>query len=151
MTSSDLLPTSLLEETHISPTVTVEDAQRFFEQHGIFYAPDAEVGRLVATLGSEAVHRKRLQTIIGPFADSFCFTLGPDPTKFYASTISKNPDHRVIVYMWGKGGHCEFSEGSHLGELKGVPASNGLVQVPYAWLKKRELPDRTVKFENGGM
>ena len=58
MTSSDVFPPSLLEETHISPIVTAEDAQRFFEQHGIFYAPDAEVGRLVATLGTEAVHKK---------------------------------------------------------------------------------------------
>ena len=54
----DPLPPSLLEETHISPTVTIQDAQRFFEQYGIFYAPDANIGRLVATLGSEAVHGK---------------------------------------------------------------------------------------------
>jgi hypothetical protein len=52
------LPPSLLEETHISPLVTTEDAQRFFEQYGIFYAPDANIGRLVAELGSEAVHGK---------------------------------------------------------------------------------------------
>jgi hypothetical protein len=89
--------------------------------------------------------------IIEPFAESFCFTLGPDPKSFYASTITDNQDHRVIVYMWGKGTHCEFSEGSHVGELKGAPASNGLVQVPYSWLKKRNLPDRTIKFEDGGM
>lgn len=54
----DPLIPSLLEETHISPIVTIDDAQRFFEQYGIFYAPDANIGRLVATLGSEAVHGK---------------------------------------------------------------------------------------------
>ncbi|KAK5805915.1 hypothetical protein VI817_000173 [Penicillium citrinum] len=153
---------SFLEEARISSTVTTEDAHKFFEEHGVFYAPDPEIGRLVATLGSEAVHGKvrmerfpirdsRLRAIMGPFAESFCFTLGPDPKSFYASTITDNADHRIIVYMWGAGSHCEFSDGSHIGELKGAPASNGLVQVPYSWLKKRNLPDRTVKFEDGGM
>lgn len=74
MTSSDSLPTSLFEETHISPTVTAEDAQIFFERHGIFYAPDAEIGRLVATLGSEAVHGKvRMERF--PIRDSVCTAL----------------------------------------------------------------------------
>jgi hypothetical protein len=76
MTSSDSLPTSLLEEACISPTVTAEDAQRFFERHGIFYAPDAEIGRLVATLGSEAVHGKvRMRRF--PIRDSVYTTIKP--------------------------------------------------------------------------
>ena len=66
-------------------------------------------------------------------------------------TITESPDHRIFVYMWGKGAHCEFSEGSHVDVLKGLPAANGLIQVPYAWLKKRNLPDKTIKFEDGGM
>ncbi|KAI2791738.1 hypothetical protein POX_c04615 [Penicillium oxalicum] len=162
MTSLDSLLPALFEESRVSPAVTVDDARQFFETHGIFYAPDAEIGQLVATLGSEAVHGKvrmgrfpirdvRLQYIIKPFSESFCFTLGPGPGSFYASTTTETPGDRVTVYMWGKKTHCEFSERSHVGELKGAIASNGLVQVPYSWLRKRGLLDKTIRLEDGGM
>ncbi|KAJ5469734.1 hypothetical protein N7539_007687 [Penicillium diatomitis] len=162
MTSPASLLSSPFEETCISPAVTVGEAQGFFEKHGIFYAPDAEIGSLVAKLGSEAVHGKirmerfpirdtRLRAIIEQFTPSFCFTLGPDPCSFYASTITENPNHRAVVYMWGRRTQCEFSERSHVGELKGTLASNGLVQVPYSWLKKRNLQDKSIKLEDGGM
>jgi hypothetical protein len=56
--------------------VTAENARRFFEQHGIFYAPDAEIGRLVATLGSEAV-RGKVRMGRFPIRDSVYTTIYP--------------------------------------------------------------------------
>jgi hypothetical protein len=76
MTSLISFPSSFLEEKFISPTVAAEDAQRFFEQHGIFYAPDPDIGKLVATLGSEAVHGKvRMERF--PIRDSVCAITNP--------------------------------------------------------------------------
>lgn len=57
--------------------------------------------------------------------------------------------------MWGPGTILEFSCGSHTILLKGVVASNGFTQIPYAYLARKaredDLVDIKVKLEQGGL
>jgi hypothetical protein len=57
MASSSSSDDSLFEKTHISSTVSADDATSFFLEHGIFYRADADIGKLVAKLGSKALHQ----------------------------------------------------------------------------------------------
>jgi hypothetical protein len=49
----------------------------------------------------------------------------------------------------------DFFARSHKGFNKGVPASNGLVQIPYSWLKKdedkRNLEEFRAVMKEGGV
>lgn len=53
--------------------------------------------------------------------------------------------------MWEPKTELEFSHRSPAGELIGVPASNGLFQIPYAYLRKRCLEDKKIKWDEGGV
>jgi hypothetical protein len=58
MASSDSPDTSVFEETQISPAITEDEVLQFFQDHGIFYESDAEIGRLAVTLGDEGLGRR---------------------------------------------------------------------------------------------
>jgi len=54
MTSSAVVSGSPFEEARISPAVSVEHSSAFFQEHGIFYHGDDEIGRLVEELDSKS-------------------------------------------------------------------------------------------------
>lgn len=98
--------------------------------------------------------RQRLYKILEPFIrdrPSFSCILGEDLGVFFAHTIDDIPKNRAIIYMWGKNTQLELSYGSFKILLKGVQASNGLVQVPYVFLKKRNLEEISVNMLEGGV
>lgn len=47
--------TTLFEEDQISPTVTEDKVLQFFQEHGIFYESDKEIGILATTLGEKGL------------------------------------------------------------------------------------------------
>ncbi|KAF5023368.1 hypothetical protein F66182_4571 [Fusarium sp. NRRL 66182] len=158
----------LFEPTCISPDVTKDNALSFYREHGIYYQESSAIGNLAESLGSKALGRDgvtefmelvakdaRAQNIVKPFLGGglrFCFSLGADPGKFYASTMEPNQDHMVVVYMWHAGTHLEFSHKSQIGVSKGVGSSNGLVHIPYSFLRNvKKLEDLPVKMEAGGL
>ncbi|KAG7134448.1 hypothetical protein HYQ45_007591 [Verticillium longisporum] len=127
----------IFEETQVSAAVTPEDAIAVFRENGIFYQANADIGRLAAQLrkdpdaGLDAftpvlAKDPRLYRILAPYREAFSFPLGSDPGVFYALTTAE-------------------------GELIGVPASNGLFQIPYAYLRKRCLEDKKIKWDEGGV
>jgi hypothetical protein len=98
----------------------------------------------------------RFARILEPFINNppVPILLGPDPGSFFAFTNNPNQDHRLIVYIWPGETVLDFFDKSHKGLNKGVPASNGLVQIPYSWLKdedKRNLEEFRVVIKEGGV
>ncbi|KJZ70628.1 hypothetical protein HIM_09983 [Hirsutella minnesotensis 3608] len=160
--------TSLFERAQISSVISADDAPGFFEKYGVFYQANAEIGRVAITLGNKAVSRDdinlfkpifmqdlRLQSILAPFIEgkpAFCFTLGSDAGNFYALATVEDPHPRAVIYIWTPEAQLEFAHGSHIGSVKGVPASNGLMHIPYINLSKtRKLQDVSISLEEGGM
>ncbi|CRK44628.1 hypothetical protein BN1723_006221 [Verticillium longisporum] len=152
----------IFEETQVSAAVTPEDAIAVFRENGIFYQANADIGRLAAQLrkdpdaGLDAftpvlAKDPRLYRILAPYREAFSFPLGSDPGVFYALTTAEGQDGRILVFMWEPKTELEFSHRSPAGELIGVPASNGLFQIPYAYLRKRCLEDKKIKWDEGGV
>ncbi|KAG8428670.1 hypothetical protein J3459_002534 [Metarhizium acridum] len=158
---------SIFDKTQVSSAISVDDAPSFFERYGVFYQASSEIGQLASSLAGKALSidgiydlkpiiekDARLQSILAPYlkhAPSFCFTLGSDKGNFYALTTIEDPHPKVIVYVWLPGTQLEFSHGSHVGTVRGVPASNGLTHIPYSNLSKtRNLRDVSIKFHQGG-
>ena len=178
-TLTSIMNVSLFEESQISPTVNADDAPTFFKEHGIFYKADAEIGRQARALGCNSDMRKqmlmkdpvsvseqvlillltsllRLARILEPFINNppVPIFLGPDQGNFFAFTNKGNQDHRLIIYFWPAETTFDFFDESHRGFNKGVPASNGYVQIPYSWLKdkdKRNLREFRGVLKDGGV
>ncbi|SPJ72375.1 uncharacterized protein FTOL_02103 [Fusarium torulosum] len=159
---------ALFESTCISPSITSENALLFYQEHGIYYQENPTIGSLAESLGSRALSRdgmseflklagkdERAYKIIEPFLTGslrFWFALGPDPGKFYASTIDPGQDDIIVIYMWHPGTNLEFSHKSHIGVNKGAASSNGLVHIPYSYLKHvKKLEEYPVGLEKGGV
>ncbi len=55
MASSTSVSDALFDEDKISSSVSAVDSLRFFQEHGIFYQANAEIGKLVAELDSQGL------------------------------------------------------------------------------------------------
>ncbi|KAK4066086.1 hypothetical protein Purlil1_13966 [Purpureocillium lilacinum] len=158
----------LFEESQVSPSVSAEEAPEFFERHGFFYQTDSKIGRLVTTLDNDGaadgpgglaffkealLASPRVRKILESYDEhpSLWYSLGCDPGHYFASTIDPHQDHRLVIYVWSPGTRLEFCDGSHIGQLKGVRASNGMAEVPLSFLKKRRVSILQVKMEEGGI
>jgi hypothetical protein len=54
--------------------------------------------------------------------------------------------------MWQPATNLEFSHKSHIGANKGAGSSNGLVHIPYSFLKYvKKLEEYPVEMEKGGL
>ncbi|RBA18548.1 hypothetical protein FPRO05_10841 [Fusarium proliferatum] len=159
---------ALFKSTCISSDITPENALAFYREHGIYYQENATIGSLAKSLGGQALTRdgmseffklvekdERAHRIVQPFLAGslrFWFTLGADPGKFYASTIDTDQDDKIVIYMWHPATSLEFSHKSHIGANKGAGSSNGLVHIPYSFLKHvKKLEEHLVEMETGGL
>lgn len=97
---------------------------------------------------------QRVRQILKPFGNrpSVCYSFGSNyPGHYFASTIEANQDHRILLYMWSTGSQLEFAVGSHRPPQIGVKAANGMYEVPYKFLKKKNLNEIKVRMEGGGV
>lgn len=95
-----------------------------------------------------------LRQILEPFGiyPSVCYAFGSNyPGHYFASTIEPNQDHRILLYMWSAGSQLEFVVGSHRPPHIGVKGANGMYEVPYIFLKKKNLNEIEVRMEGGGV
>jgi hypothetical protein len=95
---------------------------------------------------------QRLLKILEPYTPTLWFVFGPTQGSFQSFTIAEKIESEAIVYIWGKDTTFEFSYGSHVGELKGVPTSYKLFHVPFVYLReKKKLQEVSVHMEHGGV
>ncbi|KAK4149898.1 hypothetical protein C8A00DRAFT_18482 [Chaetomidium leptoderma] len=170
MASSTPTADPLFEQNQVSSSVSAEDAAAFFQEHGFFYQADTEIGKVVAELDSQGLawnpeglkyfmpillRDSRLRQILEPFGNrypSVNYSFGSNyPGHYFASTIEPNQDHRILLYMWSAGSQLEFAVGSHRPPNKGVKAANGMYEVPYKFLKNKNLNEIKVRMEGGGV
>ncbi|KAK3689224.1 hypothetical protein B0T22DRAFT_461147 [Podospora appendiculata] len=128
---------------------SMADAVAYFQQHGIYYLEDATIGMVVKEVDDQGLSRNldswryfedlvlgntRLRSILEPFLHQtnpqICYTFGPEPGRFFCFLPQAGLSHRMLVSMWSAGTKLELMEGSHIGPLKAVQASNGLFEVP---------------------
>ncbi|KAH8751126.1 hypothetical protein F5883DRAFT_212196 [Diaporthe sp. PMI_573] len=163
----------LFEKDKVSSTVSAVDALSFFQNHGVFYHANAEIGELVDKLDKEGLAWKketlsrylpilnedpRLKKILDHYDTenpSLAFYLASDnPKHFYASSIADDEveDHRAVLYMWGANTNIEVFVGSKILPSKGVKAANGLWEVPYRFLKETKgLNESKAQLDDGGV
>jgi hypothetical protein len=97
MTSANFMGDSIFQETDISPEITVEEAPKFYQEHGIFYASDPEIGRSAGTLGSKALCRDGINMF--PVRDPVSLIASPLTvllTSLSAYKRSLNPSSRTV-------------------------------------------------------
>lgn len=85
-----------------------------------------------------------------------CITLGEDPNHRFVLSLETGQKEHIIVHLWSPGSEVELYHSSHLDppglpSLKAAQASNGLLELAGAVLKKRKCSPVTVKMEHGGM
>jgi hypothetical protein len=171
MASSISTPHDPFQEGQVASTVTAEESLSFFQAHGAFYKEDPEIGRLVADLDRKGLgwsrkefshylprllEDERIRRILEPFdkeSPSICYSFGSNyPGHWFVSTIEENQDDRILIYMWSAGAELAFADGFHLLlPLKGIKAPNGMYEVPYKFLKNRDVREVKFSMEAGGV
>jgi hypothetical protein len=56
-----------------------------------------------------------------------------DPGHIFAFSTAPVIGNRIVVHAWGAGSFIEFYANSHKKDLRGVQASNGLLEIAEAW------------------
>jgi len=161
MVSSVSSTDSVFEEDKISTSVSVDESPAFFREHGIFYQAAAAIGTLISEGGNPDVNLERFKgvlhddprakRILEPFSNrpALFFAIGSDPGHFFASTVKDNQDDRPVLYIWGPESRLEFFDRSYI-ESKGVWAANGLMEIPYPFLRKKYGKEIKIRMEEGG-
>ncbi|KAH7112406.1 hypothetical protein EDB81DRAFT_670861 [Dactylonectria macrodidyma] len=154
----------------VSLAVTAADSLKFFKEHGLFYQEDAAIGGIVDALDQQGLTNRtdsfqfftgcilgdaRIRPLLEPYLShpnpQVCHTASSDPGHIFAFSIVPTQGDRVVVHMWCAGSRVEFYENSHNRPLKGVLASNGLLEIPEASLKKNGCKTIGVEMEKGGI
>ncbi|KND88468.1 hypothetical protein TOPH_06850, partial [Tolypocladium ophioglossoides CBS 100239] len=153
-----------------SSVVTDANSLEFFAEHGLLYQEDAPVGGIVATLDQKGLSNNtdgfkfiaehlltdsRIRPILKPYLSQdnpqVCSPFSADPGHIFAFSTAPVIGKRIVVYAWGAGSHMEFYANSHIKELKGVRASNGLLEIAEASLKRNGCTAISVRMEKGGI
>jgi hypothetical protein len=75
-----------------------------------------------------------------------------DPNYIYAFMTGLNSELKaIVVQLWSPQSSVVFYGGSHLLPIRGFPASNGLLDIPYAPLKEGGCKSIEVEMERGGL
>ncbi|OAQ63861.1 hypothetical protein VFPBJ_11300 [Purpureocillium lilacinum] len=150
----------------VSEAVTDTNVHEFFEQHGLYYAEDPAAGEALAALDQNDqfnstdgfgvfLDRQCIRLILEPYLDhenpQVCLPFSADPGHIFAFSTAPETTRRVIVYIWGAGSSAEFYAKSHTKELKGVQASNGLLEIAEASLKRNGCSAIRIQLDKGGM
>ncbi|KJZ69064.1 hypothetical protein HIM_11547 [Hirsutella minnesotensis 3608] len=151
------------------------DPLTFFEENRYFCDEDASIGKLVEELEKQGIaesHRgleiakpkllanSNVRPIIEPYLSRpdirLCTSLGEDPNHRFVLSLEPGQKEHIIVHLWSPGSEAELYRSSHLDPpglppLKAAQASNGLLELAGAVLKKRMYSPVTVKMERGGI
>ena len=74
-----------------------------------------------------------------------------DPGHIFTFSTAPVIGNRIVVYTLGTGSCIEFYANSHKKDLRGVRASNGLLEIAEASLRKNGCNTIPVQMEKGGM
>lgn len=80
-----------------------------------------------------------------------CLPFSADPGHIFAFSTAPVTGNRIVVFAWSTGSDVEFYENSHKKDLRGVRASNGLLEIAEAPLKKNGCTTIPVRMAKGGM
>ncbi|KAH6884969.1 hypothetical protein B0T10DRAFT_564386 [Thelonectria olida] len=162
------------QKSHISTDISAAASVEFFWKFGIFYAENSEIGQLVSELDNEELSEdhlakykpilskdERISSILESqsYLESSPFLiqrLASEPGRFFASTTDDEPDNRLLLYVCSHGAMLELCQFSHKQKWKGVPTSDGMMQIPYSQIKKRRkivetLVEVQFNLEQGGV
>ncbi|KAK0628875.1 hypothetical protein B0T17DRAFT_614728 [Bombardia bombarda] len=128
MASSDSPGTLVFEENQISAAITEDKVLQFFQEHGIFYESDAEIGRLA----------------------DYGYVVGEDGYYFASTTSEEEAKGRITVFMLRPKTVLEFATESHNVTFQSVPSPYRLRIIPYPQIKGQFI-EIQAKFEDGGM
>ncbi|KAK3994813.1 hypothetical protein QBC44DRAFT_391084 [Cladorrhinum sp. PSN332] len=141
-----------------------------FRWNGVYYLEDGDIGDLVKEVDDEGLSAsleswKRLKAkLLGdakfqPILEllqnvpdpKICYTFGSDPGHIFCFWPLPDLARLPVVSIWSKKSSAEFYNGSHKGEAKAVPASNGLFEVPRAIVGKNWWEAVVPQMEEGGI
>ncbi|KAK4170966.1 hypothetical protein QBC36DRAFT_368925 [Triangularia setosa] len=147
-------------------SVSADDVQQFWEDHGFFYQENATIGGLVDRLFREDRARSddtklehfrtelrkdpRLKKILDryPIATRFQFPWGT--TKgYYKWDVRAEADNGLVLHMLGSKSHWFCCDGSHKLGSSGELLPNGTLNAPEDIIKA--YPRMEVKMEEGGV
>lgn len=153
------------DKSQISSTVSVEEANNFFSQNGIFYCADAAIAKQATKIGFAAhmeqpnilkelqINDPRLERILQSYQPSFTYIFGGRKGPYFASSIQQMSDHAALayVYIFTNPTTLHIFPESHKQPLIGTKAANGLYQIPYPYLTSLGLEPSHVEMEEGGI
>ncbi|KAH8708414.1 hypothetical protein GQ44DRAFT_777187 [Phaeosphaeriaceae sp. PMI808] len=151
-------------------SLSAEDIQNTFSEDAIFYVEDAAVGGRVKEMQvkgfpiesadgldfckKNVLDDTRVQRVLEalfPWSGLGIYDLyRVDADHIYAFMTGLNPELKaVVVQLWSPQSSMLVYGGSQLLQIKGFNASNGLLEIPYAPLKKCKPIE--VVMEKGGL
>ncbi|KGQ07754.1 hypothetical protein BBAD15_g6915 [Beauveria bassiana D1-5] len=157
-------------ELHGVSSAAVTDPLAFFGKHGLFYQEDAVIGNLVHTLDeagkpsspeSFRAMKKHVEENpnIRPILERYlttdnpkvCLTFGSDIGHIFVFSITPTVADRLVLHTWAPGSHAIFYESSYKKDFQAVQASNGLLEVAEAAVKKGGCNEIAARMDKGGL
>ncbi|KAF5136249.1 hypothetical protein E5D57_000009 [Metarhizium anisopliae] len=170
METSESEQDSLWGAHGVSGLVTSGNASEFFAEYGLYYQENAAIGASLASLDKEGLSNStqsfkflsehfnsdsRIQPILEPYLrhdnPQICLPFSADPGHIFTFSTAPVIGNRIVVYTLGTGSCIEFYANSHKKDLRGVRASNGLLEIAEASLRKNGCNTIPVRMEKGGM
>ncbi|EGX93715.1 hypothetical protein CCM_01984 [Cordyceps militaris CM01] len=140
---------------------------RVFGTHECF---DAVIGNLVHTLDEagkssspESFHSMKkdiqanphLQPILERYLTKdnpkVCLAFGADIGHVFVFSVAPAVVDRLVLHMWAPGSQIIFYENSHQKEFKSVQASNGLLEIAEAAMRRGGCNKITARMDKGGL
>ncbi|KAH6653436.1 hypothetical protein BKA67DRAFT_537116 [Truncatella angustata] len=156
---------SLFEKSRVSLKVTKEGAEQFFQQHGVFYESNTEIGKLAATIApsvalnnsrgldrfKEIYMREPRLRFLQQYREDFAFVIGADDYYYCSTTKDAAAKDRISVYMLRPGTLLRFGKGGHALSFEPLDETvYKLCAIPYIQIESRCEEVRVI-FESGGI
>lgn len=74
-----------------------------------------------------------------------------EPGTIYGFMTGLEPLNAVVVQLWSPNSKMVYYEGSHKLPIKGFPLPIGLLEIPYAPLRRAQCEPTPVEMEKGGI